>query len=105
MRLYDFQGRLVKSIRTKSGNSPQEIAVSRSGDLLYTDYKDKADNILKDTQIEEVIRLELWIPRNVCSTSCDDILVIMVSYDYKQSKIVRYSEKMDKQTNQFDDKC
>lgn len=104
MGLHDFQGRLVKSIRTKSGNSPQEIAMSRSGDLLYTDYEDKAVNILKDTQIEEVIRLELWIPRNVCSTSCDDILVIMVSYDYKQSKVVRYSGKMDKQTIQFDDK-
>lgn len=104
MRLYNVQGRLVKSIRTKSGNSPQEIAVARSGDLLYIDCKDKAVNIVKNTQIEEVIRLELWIPRNVCSTSCGDILVIMVSYDNKQSKVVRYSDKMDKQTIQFNDK-
>lgn len=89
MRLYDFQGRLVESTRTISGNSRQEIAVSRSGDLIYTDYEDKAVNIVNNTQIEEVIRLELWIPSNVCSTSCGDILVIMVSYDYKQSKVVR----------------
>lgn len=55
----------------------------RSGDLFYIDYEDKVVNILKDIQIEEVIRLELWIFCNVCSIFCDDILVIMVSYDYK----------------------
>lgn len=55
----------------------------RSGDLFYIDYEDKVVNILKDIQIEDVIRLELWIFCNVCSIFCGDILVIMVSYDYK----------------------
>ncbi|XP_061168250.1 E3 ubiquitin-protein ligase TRIM71-like isoform X2 [Saccostrea echinata] len=105
MKLYSInQGSLLKSIRTKSGNQPYDIAVTKSGDLVYTDYWDRTVNIVKNEKIEELIRLQNWIPYRVCSTSSGDLLVIMYSDDYKQIKVVCYSGSTGKQTIQFDDK-
>ena len=103
MRLYNLQGELVKSVQTISGNMPYDIAVTENDTLVYTDYTDKSINIVGDTQIQPLVKLDGWIPLRVCSSSSGDLLVIMDSDDDTQSRVVRYSGSTQKQTIQWDD--
>jgi hypothetical protein len=103
MKLLNLQGELLTSIQTDSGGKPGDIAVTRDGDVVYTDYKHSTVNIVKKKQKHTVVTLHGWGPLNVCCTSSDDLLVTMVSANRKQSKVVRYSGSTEKQTIQFDD--
>ncbi|XP_078322123.1 uncharacterized protein LOC144621939 [Crassostrea virginica] len=117
MKLYNLKGEELKSIQIKSGNVPSDIAVTRSGGLVYADRWNSSINLVSGTQIQTLITLEGWKLRGLCSTATGDLLVIMksdVDYDsdvdrgyelddYKPTKVVRYSGSTEKQTIQLDD--
>ncbi|XP_078330988.1 uncharacterized protein LOC144624841 [Crassostrea virginica] len=103
LRLYNLQGELLRSVQTKSWKDPRDIAVTRSGDLVYADPADSSINLVSDTQIQTLISLRGWKPRSLCSTSSGDLLVIMTSDDWKERKVVRYFGSTEKQSIQWDD--
>ena len=102
IKCFNIHGVLQKTIQTKSGDLPNDIAVDRDGALLYTDTRTSTVYKVKNYQTEEVITLQGWKPRNLCVTSSGDLLVTMFSDDMTQSKFVRYSGSTVKQTIQFD---
>lgn len=101
--LYNLQGDLLTSVRTKSGKRPTGIAVTNTGDLVYTDEDDKTINIVRNKKIEVLIKFHDWRPLNVCSTPFGNLLVLMGSDDYEQTKVVRYSGSTEKQCIQNDE--
>nr|XP_022310436.1 LOW QUALITY PROTEIN: uncharacterized protein LOC111115848 [Crassostrea virginica] len=103
MKLYNMKGKLLKSIQSKSGNVPTDIAVTRSGGLVYTDLNDRSINLVRGTQIQTLITLRGWRPLRLCITVSGDLLVSMRSDNNKQTKVVRYSGSTEIQTIQWDD--
>ncbi|XP_078331222.1 uncharacterized protein LOC144625045 [Crassostrea virginica] len=104
LRLYNLHGEVLRSVQTKSGNLPWDIAVTRSGGLVYADPEERSINLLSGTQIQTLITLRGWRPCYLCSMASGDLLVIMDSDDGKQTKITRYSGSTKKQSIQWDDK-
>ncbi|XP_065937905.1 tripartite motif-containing protein 2-like [Magallana gigas] len=104
IKCFSIKGSLLQTIGTKSGQMPNDIVVNSDGDLLYSDWKARTVNKVKNGQIEELIRIQGWTPGNLCVTSTGDLLVTMHSDDEIQSKVDRYSGSTEKQTIQFDDK-
>ncbi|XP_078341481.1 uncharacterized protein LOC111108663 [Crassostrea virginica] len=103
IKCLNIEGVLQKTIQTKSGRPPNNIAVDRDGALLYSDWKTRTVHKVKNDQTEKIITLQRWKPGNLCVTSSGDLLVTMYSDDKTQSKVVRYSGSTVTQTIQFDD--
>lgn len=79
------------------------LSVDIYEDLPQSGRANKTVKKVKNGQTEELIRLQGWMPVNLCVTSTGDLLVTMFSDDETQSKVVRYSGSTEKQTIQFDD--
>lgn len=107
IKLYNFKGEL-ESLFSVGINPLSYIALTKSKDVVFIDAKNRRSlNLchIKNKQVEEVIKFETWLPVNVCSTSSGDLYIIMMSsYDLKQTKVVRYADFKEKQSIQFNDK-
>nr|XP_022316803.1 uncharacterized protein LOC111120378 [Crassostrea virginica] len=103
IRFYNLQGELLRSIEIKPGTSAWNFAVNRDNDLVFADYKKNSINIVRENEIQTLIRITGWKPLYLCSTSSGDFLVFMKSEDGKQAKVVRYSGSTEKQSIQWDD--
>jgi DNA-binding beta-propeller fold protein YncE len=101
MKLLNLRGDLLTSIQTKSGGRPWDIAVTRDGDLVYTD--NNSVNLVKKKKHRTLITLQGWESRGVCCTAAGELLVTMRSIDKQQSKVVRYSGSTETQTIEYDD--
>nr|XP_022309753.1 uncharacterized protein LOC111115348 [Crassostrea virginica] len=108
-KLYLLQGELVKSVQIRSGDWIEGIAVTRSGDLVCTDYAKRSINLLINNQVQTLIRLQGWIPRNICVASSGDFLVFLVKDtdaiidEVYEPRVARYSGSTEKQSIQLDD--
>nr|XP_022309736.1 uncharacterized protein LOC111115340 [Crassostrea virginica] len=92
IKMFNLQGSLMESIPIPSGNSPQDIAFKKNGDLLYIDRRDRSVNIVRNAQIQTLIRPPgPRQPHNMCSTSTDELLVMMDSKNGEETELVRYS--------------
>ncbi|XP_062586400.1 uncharacterized protein LOC134247997, partial [Saccostrea cucullata] len=87
MKLFNLQGKLLKSIQTKSGNTPCDIAVTRSGVLVYTNPVTRTVNIVNNDQIQKVIRLQGGIPCDMKYITENRILDICVA-DWEANAVV-----------------
>nr|XP_022295770.1 uncharacterized protein LOC111105703 [Crassostrea virginica] len=103
IKCFNIQGVLQKTVKTKTGEYPLDIEVDRDGALLYAYWETRTVYKVKNDQTEEIITLQGWRPNNLCVTSSGDLLVTMHSEDKTQSKVVRYSGSIVKQTIQFDE--
>ncbi|XP_078334517.1 uncharacterized protein LOC111100256 [Crassostrea virginica] len=103
IKCFNTRGVLQKTIQTKSGEWPDDIAVYSDGALVYSDSSTRTVYKVKNDQTEEIIRLQGWAPIQLCVTSSSDLLVTMFSDDETQSKVIRFSGSTVKQTIQFDD--
>lgn len=74
------------------------------GTGLIVDYKDRTVIKVRYTEIQSVITLLGFKPRNVYGNWSDDLLVAICCDDFKQTKVVRYSEFNKKQSSQYNAK-
>lgn len=47
MKIFNLQGKLLQSIQSKSSGRPSDIAVTKDGDIVYTDGSDNTVNVVK----------------------------------------------------------
>lgn len=98
MCLYNLKGNVQKSIQPNQGMTHgtlqwQQVVI----------YNDRSVNIVKSSQIHTLIKLRRWIPHNICSTSAGDLLVIVESDDYEQTKVVHYAGSTEIRSIQLND--
>ena len=65
MKLFNLQGEILRSVHTKSKNISWDIAVTRSGDLLYTVPEDRSINLVSAIKVKKQITLRGWKPYNL----------------------------------------
>lgn len=68
----------MRSIETKKGNIPGDIAVENSANIVYT--LGENQSVYRKRNIStQIKKLSSWIPLNICCTSSGGLCVIMLT--------------------------
>lgn len=88
----DIDGFVRESVTSTCQKTPVDIAVTRKGELIYSDSEHGTVNIVKNGVSETLITAPRgWSPKGLCSTESGEILVNMNSG--VQNKVVRYKNR------------
>ncbi|XP_061169417.1 uncharacterized protein LOC133178720 [Saccostrea echinata] len=101
LKLYNLQGSLLKLFQTGQGSDPEDITITRNGDLVFTDPNQTTVNIVKNDRLWEMIRVDQWKIWGICKTYLGELLVTMDRAN--ESKVVRFSGSTKIQSIQFDE--
>ncbi|XP_061165002.1 uncharacterized protein LOC133173955 [Saccostrea echinata] len=104
IRRVDINGSEIGTVNTVSGIFPHDIAVTSSGNLLYSDFRSCTIMEVKDGVISPLIKYEDWTPQGLCSTSDGGLLVSLMKPNFSESKVNRYAGTELIQEIQFDGK-
>ncbi|XP_062622405.1 uncharacterized protein LOC134283894 [Saccostrea cucullata] len=101
----DIHGAVHGTVTSTCVDFPNDITVTRHGELIYSDGYNGTVNIVRDWKTETLITTPKgWIPIGLCCTRSGDILVGMSTTDKSHHKIVRYqgqrvTQEIDKDEN------
>ncbi|XP_056000109.1 tripartite motif-containing protein 3-like [Ostrea edulis] len=91
IRCVDIHGTVQDTVTSTCNKFPNDIAVNRQGELIYSDGPNRTVNIVRHGNIEKLITTpQGWKPGGLCCTRSGDILVSMFTIDISHFKIVRY---------------
>ncbi|XP_062603542.1 uncharacterized protein LOC134265338 [Saccostrea cucullata] len=87
----DIHGAVQNTVTSTCKTFPSDITVTKQGELIYSDGKNRTVNIVRDGKTKTLITTPKgWHPRGLCCTRYGEILVTMVTTDLSLRKIVRY---------------
>lgn len=91
IRRVDVDGTVKESVTSTCPIAPNDIAVTKQGELLYCDGRNRAVNVVRNGRSEVLLTTPLgWHPDGLCCTSSGDVLVSLGTTDFKCRKIICY---------------
>lgn len=89
--LVDIHGLVRGTIETTCLDFPGDIALSRQGELMYTDVAHRTVNIVRYGKSKTlIVTPKFWHPQSLCCTLSGDILLSMFASTIRPFIIVRY---------------
>lgn len=87
----DIFGAVQGTVTTTCTLHPNDITMTRRGELVYTNSYNSTVNMIRHGKSETLITTTNdWHPQGVCDTQSGDLMVSMVTSDFSSYKIVRY---------------
>jgi hypothetical protein len=96
----DKWGKTLQTVKTSE--SIRVLSINRDQCLIFSTWTEEKVRIYKDGNVDTYLNIANWRLRGICQTKNGDMLMSVRSVDYTQSKVVRYSGTMEKQTIQYD---
>ena len=96
IRRIDLEGNVREAVSTTCPIAPNDIAVTRRGEVLYCDGHNRAVNVVRHGGTEVLLTTPWgWHPDGLCCTRSGDILVSLGTTDFKSRKIACFGYDKD----------